>query len=300
MINSTNDFGPLYNKRETLSGFLVPGTRLPPTHPPGADDHMPSEGYGKFRGFSATTNGNLHFAFDDPADVVYVTRDDIDVALVLAFSEEKPGFPSLSLESADPSGLLVLEKVWEPKWIGHTKVGKTLYATDYNIGAICGYHGSAALREASEADRGKAMDLFDRFSRVKSENCTLRICPGPIEIAWTKTADELTQCRIIKSDYHIISEESGYDGDGNYQKWHGNHTKHAQIFNAKADEIAEIWPVFERYRQLGALLYSFTELRARGFQPSPELNYHIQAVANQYKSRPPVPKSQRLIMWHYD
>jgi hypothetical protein len=297
---STMQVGPVYNRIDPVTRFPLPGTLQHPTNARDLDSQMPDNGHGAFRGLWATTDGQIHFSFDSPVGgIVYLLPDDISLALVLAFAEDEPLFPSLSLEAAEQTHFTVNQKVWDPPWIAETRFGKTLYATDTYIGAICVYHRGVDLSRVSQAARLAAREIFDRMDAVGG-NCALQMQVHNVDFAWEADPNGGTRCAVLKAKVGIKSESPAYDNEGRRKRWQGTPTQHAQIFNDSIDTITGLWPVFERYKQFSSLLYALVELRRRGFQPNTELNKHIFSAANGLQSRPNLPISRRLAMWHYD
>ena len=295
LVQATFDFGPFYNRKND-KGFPIPGAYAADT--PSLHDAMPTEGYGRFLGFKTTASGEIDFRFESPNNgMALITQEDIDVALALAFVGTKPIKPSFSLDEASKYPYFVSQKQWEPEWVGYSAFGKTLYATDYWLGAICVYNtGFAGKDDIDSRFTSTARELFDQM-RPLDGNVNLQLRPMEIQRSWTAGERNEHECVIQKITMGITSERWEPKPDG-CSDWSGKESGHSKIFNAHYEDIATMWPIYERQRQLMGLLYGLSELRSRGFEPSPSLMTRIKGVQEAYTSQPSLPLSNQFVLWH--
>lgn len=295
LLLSTYDFGPVYN-RQNDKGFPITGTRIAKSGDaqPFLDDTMPTEGYGRLLGLTGTASGEIDFRFEPPQDgIVYITQDDVDVALALAFTGPEPVTPSFSLEEASKYDFFLLQKEWKPEWIGHTRLGKTLYATDYWMGnLIFSSHNFTFDKGAHPNFEEAAAALFKRLRHASVSDHTLR--PLEIEWSWVTTEDKEHQCKINKVSMRDDGALINILNDGTRVRTENRGP--AAVFTESYDDIAKLWPMYERLRQLTALIYSLSELKKRGFEPSDALARRIQDVEKAYTSRPTLQPKDRLVL----
>ncbi|MFY9287937.1 MAG: hypothetical protein WAO98_05490 [Alphaproteobacteria bacterium] len=299
LILSTSDFGPIYNRINT-QGFLIPGDF--------SEQCMPLEGYGKLLGLKGTHDGEIDFRFEQPLDgKFYLTQQDVDVVLALAFADDKPITPSLSMDYTDPRTPMLAQKVWSPEWVGNTDLGKTFYAADYWMGRICFYNEELPILEAVQPQFREA--ATDILSEMKSLNGSASLNIRPLKIEWTWKTNKKRhwfstqteyQCAIRNVAMGILSKLSenkeGFERKGS-REWGTKESGHSVIFNARYEEIAGMWPVFERQRQLVTLIRALEELRAKGFKPSPALSARIQNIKQSFTSQPSLKRENRLVLW---
>ncbi len=294
LIVSTEDFGPFYNRRNRF-GYMLPGDF--------DVSEVPSGSFGGLLGIRGA-NGEIEFRFDEARNsMAYLTKEDIDTALVLAFGDDKPLMPSISMNNLDDRTPFLAEKVWEPEWLGKTAFGKTLYATDYWMGRICGFkngelHANEILADYLKATQEIVLGLHEIGLRVDNTNFNLR----PMQIDWFWETDANNQehrCTIKKITMGMLSEKAKFDSENKQyvNEWSGEDTGHSKIFNERYDEIATMWPIFERQRHLVALTRSLTELRERGFQPSAALADRISKMNEAFNSQPALKFQDRLVLW---
>lgn len=298
LAHSTHDFGPFYNRKNS-EGYPIPGSlgNL------GTD--MPSEGFGRFLGLQGLRSGEIDFRFEDKTkSLVFITQDDIDVILVLAFSDKNPIWPTLSLDDFG-SGLLS-QKVWCPEWIGHTALGSTFYATDYWMGKL------SWKSEGFTVELNHVPSMFKKAANALLGNIIARdqnymykhryLAPLEIQWTWAKAPTGDLQCRIKNISMRIHGGEVITNPDGStdrYQRMNDSSTQDGRVANMLTehfDDIAMLWPMFERHRQLTGLLYAVTELRNRGFKLNAALEKRVKSIKDFYTSQPSPALKDRLTL----
>jgi hypothetical protein len=70
----------------------------------------------------------------------------------------------------------------------------------------------------------------------------------------------------------------------------------ANHFTREYDTIAHLLPVFDRLRQLTALLEALKELHDKGFKPSPQLLQRAVGAATHLMQRPALSPAKRLVL----
>jgi TPR repeat protein len=310
---STNDFGYIYNERNA-SGYLVPATSVSPQRPGDGDfykrSRAPISGLGVVRGLSTTASGQINLRCDEPTSPAntFLTSEDVSVALALAFGTSAPIMPSLSIEDigkkdAKSPRFFIKQKEWNPAWIGHTQLGKTLYAADYWMARIVA--GSSRFYTNGQALDPVADTILQRLALAggHSDGNWERVMIHPKEIVrtWTGSIQEGLLCQIHSAAIGVVGANVVVHADGTEDRSRNvNDDKYgagraANIFTLHYDDIAKVWPVFERTRQLTVLLSLLKELREKGFKPSAALQGSIDATYRNYNGRPAMSAGQLLI-----
>lgn len=313
LSSSTHDFGFTYNARNN-AGYLIPGSCVDPQRPIDAS-HMkraqaPLSGLGILRGLSTTPSGDIHLQCDQPLSpqTIYFTEEDIEVALALAFGSDKPIMPSISVENigrqdAQSTRFFIEQKLWDPEWVGHTQLGKTLYAADYWMAQIVWkqagfYTQDEQLNREADAILQK-LSLAGGAADGNAKRVMLR--PHTITRTWSGTTREGLSCEIHSAALGadganiVILSDGSEDRSRNLNDDKFSAGRAANIFTEHYNEIAKAWPLFERTRQLTILLSILKELRESGFRPSFTMQRRIDTTYHRYADGPTIPTEQRLV-----
>lgn len=310
---STNDFGYIYNERNG-SGYLIPATSIDPQRPVADDFYQrsqaPVNGLGVVRGLSAAPSGEIRLRCDLPTSPAntFLTSEDVNVALALAFGANEPIMPALSIEDvgkkdAQSPRLFIKRKEWKPAWIGHTQLGKTLYAADYWMARIIS--GSSRFYTNDQALDPLADAILQKLALAggQTDGHAERVMIEPREIVrtWSGSIQEGLSCQIHSAAIGVLGANVVVHADGTEDRSRNvNDDKYgagraANIFTKHYNEIAKLWPVFERTRQLTVLLSLLKELREKGFMPSPGMQSGIDATYRHFVEKPVTPVSQMLV-----
>lgn len=328
MIKSALIMGPFYNPIDPTNGLPILGQHLPASETQEDTEahrikygfYTPQIGIGSLKSVHGEPDGSITFKCEtsDPSPAMLMTED-FDVVMALAFgSPARPIWPALSLEREVPDLLddkyeMFKAKIWDPEWLGHTDFGRTLYIVDRLTGQMTWSPKSYPVSEPENSFDPKFPEYVKTFLE---------------DLRFTGGADRITQSKLINvSPEHIpvpITKEILSDGterwnieiteikmrvNGAYtQKIDGvenrkiswNDTMFAQgrltqRLTDHYNDIALMMPVFERAKQMMALLYSVIELREKGFTPSPDVLGNAQTTLKYYQSLPPL-KREELVM----
>lgn len=308
---STQRFGPRYNKFGA-NGYLVPTSFDP--------NSVPKEGDTYFRGLYAKKNGEIDFFFEQrPGVPPMIFSQDIDVALILAFHPSKPELPSLSLEGLDDSFLdrkpwIFRQKAWKPEWIGHTMFGETLYAADYWMGELIWYSRcfpSTPDEIPNKVERAHVKTLLkeiEEYDAAHAGQTRIMLKPRNVYATWNKTSEGEVVCDVHRMDITVDGSNVGIEMDYKTKKYvedrsqnlndpHYQIGRAARYVTARYNEIAEIFPLFERSRQIVGLMNTLIALRDdHKFQPGEALAKHIDQAHQFYTKKPPIALRQRLCL----
>jgi|GEM_PF-5974135 len=322
--------GPMYNNISPDTGLPILGHIKPSAKDERtareqfnrAGMFVPAPGIVHLRGIKAFSNGTFQLDVvstegTPSAKPAMILDEDIEVALVLMFGERLHiGEIFLSLEN--PRNENVIEsydqeidliygsfsyKLWHPKWLGHTHMGRTLCTTDNLIGAICGT--PEEFETAKICDSKQLPHLIsDLIEDIRltggrdgdGESARVMIRPEEQVIIRTDKRRNQTDIKIIdfrmKVDgaYILGKNRSIVQNDTDYRQG-----RVCKKLGERFMDIATLMPVFERGRQLAAMLYAFNELRHSGWQPSKELQTSIDTAHKHYKSLPNLPLSELMM-----
>ncbi|MDX1922451.1 MAG: hypothetical protein SFW65_04920 [Alphaproteobacteria bacterium] len=275
---------------------------------PQSQESKPLQGFGRFRGLSVSEAGEINFAFDpiSSKQLPLIVPEDIEVALALAFGADKPVWPTFSAEPPAPltqssPNWIPFTAQWEPKWLGHTALGNTLFATDCEAGPLllC-QTGSIQVTDDQETSPSLArlksiiakMAEAGRDSGGHNNFLTFKV--AAVEITWSKTEQSTLRCTVEKA---VVGLQTGTIDENDTRTYTNNKDfatgYRAALFNANYDLFAEHYPLLERYRQLATLVTALNQLRERGFEPAPPIRSAIAESYNSYVRRPaPVQASQ--------
>lgn len=309
---STQQYGPRYNKLDS-KGFLVPASFDP--------NSIPKEGDTYFRGVRATKKGEIDFFFEQrPGVPSMIFSQDIDVALIVAFHPSRPLLPSLSLEGLDEDfpdrpKWNFIQKEWRPRWIGHTMIGETLYAADYWIGQLAWNSKSFPVTPKDIPDpekRARVVALLKEFElcggQADGYSSRVMLKPGDVHGTWNKTKEGDIVCDVHRIDMGVDGSNMAIKIDPKTNAYMQDRVVNlndprfamgrvALLLSAKYDEIAELFPMFERGRQMVGLLKTLVTLRDKhNFQPSTELAKRIDQAYQYYTKKPTIALRQRLCL----
>lgn len=301
---STRDFGLSYNLADS-NGYPVPGPHISPEVARDAP-------FGIFTGLTGTRSGDIALRFSQTRtpELPMMTPEDINVLMVLAFGEPSPIFPDISLEPVatereDGPRYQLSQKVWDPPWLGHTLVGKTLYAADYLAGTLAFAPEKFPIDSAKPPFRAAATALCTRLSETGGENSyasrAIRVGPRQMFWRWAETASSDFICDVTKLTMGVDGFSFISNRDGTKSIRHMNDATYSCgrlgiILTDSYDDMASLWPVFERTRQINSVLYALTELRKRGFKPNDSVRSQIQASRARLQNAPALPLAERLVL----
>lgn len=309
---STYDFGPQYNKFDA-NGFPIPGTpALVSSSDSPRSATNPEKGYGKLLGLTATPTGDVSFSFGPLAEgqMPLLFPDDIDVVMALSFvNSRKVMWPSISIEDLEqqvPSRprWSLEQKVWEPHWLSRTRIGQTLYATDYWIGNLAWRSDKFSLGRES---REQAQFLLNKLAlcggRHDGMSARVMLRPTKVHWNWTREKDQSLRCQLHKVDMRVDGGNIVVFPDGTEDRnMHLNSPNYAtgrvaNLLTSHYDEISELWPMFERLRQITGLMYAGAELKKQGFRPGNALRERMAYTVNKLLiDAPAMPLAERLVL----
>lgn len=276
---------------------------------PPSENGASIQGFGRFRGFSVTPNGEIHFSFD-PANsnqLPLLVPEDVEVALALAFGDVKPIWPRFSAEPPAPltptsPDWIPFTARWMPQWLGHTALGNTLFATDCEAGPLV-LNQIANVQVAPDQRRDPSLDrlrqVVDRMKAVHERHSGhgnfLTFTVAAVELTWSQTDDGALRCAANKS---VVGLQTGTFDEHDKRSYTNNMDfaggYRAAIFNANYDLFAEHYPLLERFRQLAILVTSLNQLRERGFEPAPPIRKAITESYNGFVCRPAPAQASQL------
>jgi TPR repeat protein len=304
-IESTFDYGPMFNKPTMLGrpqlGILRHGGL--------------ESGVGELEGLEAGPDGEIRFYFRAPRNDIgpLLSSEDVNVAIALTFGQATPIVPHVSVEDliSPLSGRyrMLKRKVWKPDWIGHTLLGKTLYATDVLAAKLMEQpHSFVESGETgpSVPRSPKAQGIIDMFAKCGGEIAGQggRVVVHPMNFyrTWTRSSNGGHVCRIHKLTMGVLGANMVNTGDGaldmsaNKNDDRFRKGRAANHFTREYDTIAHLLPVFDRLRQLTALLEALKELHDKGFKPSPQLLQRAVGAATHLMQRPALSPAKRLVL----
>ncbi|MDP7143332.1 MAG: hypothetical protein QF692_03545 [Alphaproteobacteria bacterium] len=263
------------------------------------DDIPP--GITKINGIRADENG-LHIdAETSDSEAALITREDIEVAFVLAFSQDKFQWPSISIEDSDFTDVHGRgnEKIYGQPWMVATDFGRTLYITDYLAGMLLWDH-----RDFKHSNN----PAISEISRPIMKNLDRLYAPDPygIQMMQVVNVNPREVSLSIEKEEHSVSVKvddvamrfsTGYqelDSDDRVisRKWFFlNDTRFSNglrgaFLSEHFNEIATLLPVYERLKQLMGLMYALNAIEENGYKPPQDLQVHINQLAEKYKNQP--------------
>lgn len=266
------------------------------------------EGFGRFRGLSVTSTGEIKFSFDpqNEGQLPFIVPEDIEVALALAFGDNRAIWPSFSAEppaEVTPTSpdWIPFTAQWSPQWLGHTALGNTLFATDCEAGPLVLWRITKA--EIAEGDGidgslSKLRHVIDTMKAVEAHDggykdfLTFRV--AAVEFGWKKSPDGSLACSAVNT---VVGLRTGTIDENDTRTYTDNKDfatgYRAAICNANYDLFAKHYPLLERYRQLATLVSALNQLREKGFEPAEPIRKAIDASYQSFLSRPaPLQTSQ--------
>ena len=242
--------------------------------------------------------GNISFEFsNNPYALIF--EEDIEALLVLSFCYDKHKFPSIDVSSAksDNDALsLIRKKIPDPLWLLHTELGRTLYTTDVWAGEL-----SWRINHFAETPDLPNSNVED-FRRIRQK---LNSIPpndgsfGPLivnvnlkDIKFYKPKEvfiENSKATEIVPRRQVIGIDGGYQTDDD--TWHFRnssahpHTQRTLTLTEHYNDIASIFPVYERLRQLMSISYGLKVLKRTDFVPSDEKMAQLFACKQKFEDR---------------
>ena len=279
---STSDVGPLYNQTDKY-GFPIPGKIAPAFY--------------KVPGFAVITglkykNGRFQIQ-GVPSDeskglLPMIFPEDIKVATALAFGYKDPVSASLSLEGAkdgwDERNYQVFRKVFNPQWLAYTLYGKSLYWADYLMKGLCVVSMKDPTLFTSMLPEYSQPSLIDKLDH----------CGGTFPTGGGRNAIVLngiqvsSQMRNGEYEAKIESISHGVEGssikmneDGSEDRtlyWNDPKThpgRFAKLMTENYTELSELFPPYERVRQLLVLTKLLHWAREKGWMPAEEVRQQL-------------------------
>lgn len=324
---STLTEGPVYNASDDESGLPILGHLLHASKSDTAADKsfsdtgrfVPTEGIVDFRGIKAFEKGTFKLdviSTEKGSGVpAFVLPQDIEVALALVFGEkldlnqiclslERPESDRVKKEYGNdlPKGQgTTRHKVWSPKWLGHTHLGRTLYTTDELIGRVCWDveefnivdKNRGLTQESSETLRQLVFDIKTSGGRsIEATASRVMIRPANHVVIEQQEVNHILREKykeirvrdfgmFVEGDYSLGDQRMIARDDPTYA--HGRRTTK---LTERYHDISVAMPVFERGRQLTKMLYAFDKLRQSGWQPNAILQKQIEEATQKYRNLP--------------
>lgn len=306
---STMEWGPNYNILDE-AGLPVLGAFGEPARDVENELHQkvtrgfytPQSGIARVLEVRATERLGVHFDHSNSRPAL-LTDEDIDVVSALMFGASEPIWPSFSLEEAgteidEPFQLLKI-KVWNEPWLGSTDFGRTLYVTDALTGAL-GWHSQnfavdSGVSQRSGVARQLLVDLQTSGGQcaghcggrvmLRPEHVPVTVARRFLVAGWTASVGKATiwvdGAFIEKKTYDTEGDRSVALNDTRYR-----YGRTASLLSKHYDAIADMIPVFERYRQMMGLLYGTYGLRReRRFQPRASFKARSRALLERFRAR---------------
>lgn len=318
-------YGPVYNPVAIENSLPVLGYWLKPNDPKTAKEqearhgiYTPAAGVIKINGLKADFNGAVKFdCVSSETRPAMLLPEDFEVVLALAFGDaEGPLWPTLSLERKhkdllDDEHEMFQAKIWSPEWLGHTDFGKTFYIIDELAGVLTWRPKEFDIAAPKEAFDEKFPDFVRDFINdlgftggvdkatqsqrifVSPEHIPLRLTKKNQAGVETWSVDILGAKMRINGAYtqEIKGVEDRSIGLNDTRFGQGRLT---QRLTDHYNDIALMMPVFERYRQLMALLYAVIELRKNGYRFNTQTQKGIADNLKRYESMPPIPRKNLI------
>jgi|GEM_PF-4499725 len=295
VFNNTISYGPFYNPL-SINALPIVG-EFSPLFRGGNQDGKPIRGgKGLFTGLTANDKGDINFSFTQTPHAL-IFDEDIDVLLVLAFSEKTMLLPSIDVPNGKNFDTIVLrKKITSPSWLLTTELGRTLYATDVLAGELAWSINNFTV--SNNDAENKAVQLFQAIKTklseckgidIQSTPAAINVNPKQIHLYGKVTvSDHMTYTSIAP-----ISITMGVDGffksawgrTKHHNSTEYSHTQKTKILTEHFNDIALIFPVYERLRQIVRITYSLLALKRTNFSPSDRLMEYIATKENEFKSR---------------
>ncbi len=223
-------------------------------------------------------------------------QEDFDVAMALAFSSaDGPIWPDFSLDTLRDKPFtppLACEfKHWNPSWLSETELGRTLYATDYWAGAMID-KGRAVFESPYSSMNPYAAWLLDTLKSIgnpSGPSVRIFLHPSKVMWEWYQQEDGSLSCSLSRVEMAIsaVDQIVGPNGetiDGNKGPNDLNTAggRKARFLTEHYDMIAQLWPAFERARQLMGLIYSINRLREYGYVPNEATLNRVQQTLERF------------------
>lgn len=290
IVVSTLTEGPRYNPRAS-NGMPVLGVLEAPSVNESAiqkerqktGSYVPMSGVVKFNGVSIGRKGEIIWSTtSDRYKPALLVEEDFDVALVLAFGSSADAVnPLLSLEDPNRHGIddqngIFKFKWWSPVWLHHTDLGRTLYMADQLIAALCWHPrefdiGTTEVTFAPEAAEF-ALALIDDIALTggrigDASHARVMLVPEHISIQ-TEFREEGCVAAYVEEVKMRIDGDYVIRGDKKVADLHLNKNDDLYMqgrtvnkLTRRYDHIATLMPIFERAKELMALLEATRALR---------------------------------------
>lgn len=293
VFENTINYGPFYNPLSTNT-LPVVGELLPMFHGGKHDGDLIQSGKGFFNGLTANNRGEINFSFTETPNAL-IFDEDIDALLVLAFSEKIMLWPSIDVpEGKNFKTVAIRKKITEPAWLLNTELGRTLYAIDVLAGELSWSIENFVINDSTESE---SVQTFKKI-KVKLLECgnrdangmqtMINVNPKHVDINKRSTVSgDLTNISISPNSITVSIDgffKSRFGKIKHHNSLDYSHTQKTRILTEHFNDIAFIFPIYERLRQIIGITYSLAELKRSGFSPSESLIKHIKIKRNEFKS----------------
>lgn len=298
VVENTFDYGPSYNAL-AKNGLPVVGEMWPTFQGGERDGNLIGAGPGILEDITGLETGEVEFNFlSSPNALIF--KEDLDVLSVLSFGYDRHIFPSIDVPSARSLQIdTIREKITKLPWLIHTELGRTLYATDVWAGELSWHIDEFDIIPANTALTQKFNTLKTRILSCDGENTpenyatVINVNPKTITIPPIQRTSVRGGIRtVVKVNGASLGVDGGFmHEDAKTNVWvHRNsseyqHTRRTRILTDNFNDVASIFPVYERLRQLIALSYGLKALRESGFQPSVSMMQRIGALKSGLEQR---------------
>jgi hypothetical protein len=292
-VQQITAYGPFYNEMPAASmprlGVLKHGGL--------------TNGVGELAQIKGTANGNIEFSFRGARKDIgpLLSQEDINVALALTFSGDKPQDAWVTVDTLYSPTARPREtsaRRWGPEWLGHTAIGATLYGVDV-LAARLAFSPEEFLDEPKLPAAAKRLleDLKMRGGEETGSAVRTVVYADNFYRTWRIEQDGSHACDIHK----LIMRIGGANVVGNDTNVNFNHDRFAagrgaNILTREYDTLAKLMPAFERFRQITALLQGLKQLRERGFEPNIDVRNSVSRTIKHYAMKPKLSVAERLVL----
>lgn len=279
---NTTWFGPFHNDVDE-GGWPIIGSRIGDIKPNAGQQNLAiGAPLGEFAGLIQHADGSLEPTFElshanDPS--IYPVDVDTCVALVFGSNDDELSVDIIPHLTKTNSLLSVRKSVFTPGYIGHTSLGRCLYASDVLVGEVawnsdkfrvheqCDQIVKAAWNSLKEKITQQGESKPDnmspvinvsvkeaRFTRLDDGSQTVWL-PGPVEMK-------------VRGGYRPKEDEGYYDRDDR-GPWlltdsDYSHIRICEVLTRNYSVLEVALPIFRRLRNLSQLYYSLMEVKQSG------------------------------------
>lgn len=325
---STLLMGPRYNPTAP-NGFPVAYLHEGPSRkrkPPQKPDNgfVPAAGTIALDSLTGWQDGTVSYdCSTDRTKPAYLLEEDFKVCAALVFGGQHPINPGLSVEKDSiPTHqnieFFLQRKVWDPKWLGHTDFGRTLYYTDILAGEVCWSSKWLYMPEVTKKGRvytqqytnSRVSSFFNELSRMdatyQDPTMQTRIMLRPEVMDFTlarindqrlgqgiKLEPSVTRMRIDGA-YKREKVDGSEDREVALNDTRYLQGKRCQYMTDHYNELCRAFPVFERARQIMILYHAFLRL-SQAWSPNADLKARCAQDLRYFRSLPEIPQQDLII-----